>query len=163
LVIDLSIFSSMVAQLAVLDISSSSIKLVELSIDDKGAYKLERYGIEPLPRDAVVDGNINNLEAAADAVGRALRRFGALKSVAVALPAASVITKRIVLPEVRCFAAVAARGPAEARRARSARQPPGGRHLRQRRDRLLLPRPPARAAREQSRGAARPARVPAHA
>lgn len=97
--IDLSIFSSRVAQLAGLDISSSSIKLVELSIDDKGAYKLERYGIEPLPRDAVVDGNINNLEAAADAVGRALRRFGALKSVAVALPAASVITKRIVLPE----------------------------------------------------------------
>ena len=39
-------FSSRVAQLAGLDISSSSIKLVELSIDDKGAYKLERYGIE---------------------------------------------------------------------------------------------------------------------
>ena len=46
-----------------LDISSSSVKMVELVEAGKGAYRLERYAIEPLPQDAVVDGNINNLEA----------------------------------------------------------------------------------------------------
>ena len=52
------------------DISSSAIKLVELSEVGKGAYRLERYVIEPLPRDVVSDGNIANL----DQVTEALRR-----------------------------------------------------------------------------------------
>ena len=37
--------------------------MVELAEAGKGAYRLERYAIEPLPKDAVVDGNIANLEA----------------------------------------------------------------------------------------------------
>jgi len=74
--------------------------MVELSERDKGGYNVERYAIEPLPRDAVVDGNIANLDAVADAVGRLLRRFGSgVKNVAMALPAASVITKKIILPD----------------------------------------------------------------
>lgn len=98
--IDFSIFGSKARQLAGLDISSSSIKMVELSERDKGGYNVERYAIEPLPRDAVVDGNIANLDAVADAVGRLLRRFGSgVKNVAMALPAASVITKKIILPD----------------------------------------------------------------
>ena len=47
------------------DISSSSVKMVELSSTGKGTYKLERYTIEPLPHEAVVDGNIMNLEHSA--------------------------------------------------------------------------------------------------
>ena len=35
------------------DISSSSVKMVELASSGKGRYRLERYTIEPLPRDAV--------------------------------------------------------------------------------------------------------------
>lgn len=98
--IDFSIFGSKARQLAGLDISSSSIKMVELSERDKGGYNVERYAIEPLPRDAVVDGNIANLDAVCDAVGRLLRRFGSgVKNVAMALPAASVITKKIILPD----------------------------------------------------------------
>ena len=97
--IELPFFGSAASQLAGLDISSSSVKLVELSGGDKEAYKVERYAIEPLPRDAVVDGNIANLEAVGEAVRRAFRRFGAgIKNVAMALPASSVITKRIILP-----------------------------------------------------------------
>ncbi|WP_341646100.1 pilus assembly protein PilM [Thauera sp. SDU_THAU2] len=97
--IELPFFGSAANQLAGLDISSSSVKLVELSGGDKEAYKVERYAIEPLPRDAVVDGNIANLEAVGEAVRRALRRFGAgVKNVAMALPASSVITKRVILP-----------------------------------------------------------------
>ena len=37
-------------------------------VADRAAYRVERYSIEPLARDAVVDGNINNLEAVAEAV-----------------------------------------------------------------------------------------------
>ncbi|MGD9871449.1 MAG: pilus assembly protein PilM [Thauera sp.] len=97
--IDLPFFKSAATQLAGLDISSSSVKLVELSGGDKDAYKVERYAIEPLPRDAVVDGNIASLEAVSEAIKRAVRRFGAAKNVAVALPSSSVITKKVMLPE----------------------------------------------------------------
>ena len=73
--------------------------MVELSDAGKGVQRIERYTIEPLPRDAVVDGNITNLEAVAEAVKRAWKRLGSsVKHVAMALPAAAVITKRIVVP-----------------------------------------------------------------
>jgi type IV pilus assembly protein PilM len=98
-VIELPFFGAAASQLAGLDISSSSVKLVELAGGDKEGYKVERYAIEPLPRDAVTDGNIANLEAVSDAVKRALRRFGpGVRNVAMALPASSVITKKIILP-----------------------------------------------------------------
>src|SRR6266700_1627875 len=58
------------------DISSSALKLVELSETGKGSYRLERYAIEPLPRDVVADGNIANLDQVADALRRAHRRRG---------------------------------------------------------------------------------------
>lgn len=96
---DFQLFRPKARQLAGLDISSSSVKIVELSGGDKEGYRIERYAIEPLPRDAVVDGNIANLEGVGDAIKRALRRLGSgLKQVAVALPASAVITKKIILP-----------------------------------------------------------------
>ena len=81
------------------DISSSSVKMVELSGETKAGFQIERYAIEPLPRDAVSDGNIANLEAVSESLRRCLRRMASsTKLVAMALPASSVITKRIVLP-----------------------------------------------------------------
>ena len=59
--LDLSIFNPKSRALIGLDISSSSVKMVELSGDAKGGYKVERYAIEALPRDAVADGNIVTL------------------------------------------------------------------------------------------------------
>lgn len=98
--IEFSLFGSKSRQLAGLDISSSSVKMVELSDGGRGGYRVERYVIEPLPRDAMVDGNVANLEAVSDGVKRALRRFGTgIRNVALALPASSVITKKIFLPE----------------------------------------------------------------
>lgn len=98
--IKLSLFGSKARQLAGLDISSSSVKMVELSGDEAGGYRIERYAIETLPRDTVTDGNIANLEAVGDAVKRLVRRMGGgVKNVAVALPATAVITKKIYLPE----------------------------------------------------------------
>ncbi|MCZ6898119.1 MAG: pilus assembly protein PilM, partial [Betaproteobacteria bacterium] len=54
------------------DISPSSVKMVELSAVGKNnnAYRVERYAIEPLSKDAMLDGNIVNLEA----VGESLER-----------------------------------------------------------------------------------------
>jgi type IV pilus assembly protein PilM len=69
-----------------LDISSSSVKMLEIVESGKG-FVVERHAIEPLPKDAVVDGNINNLEAVADAVKRGHKRLGTrTKHVAMAVP-----------------------------------------------------------------------------
>ncbi|MCK9202103.1 MAG: pilus assembly protein PilM [Gallionella sp.] len=82
------------------DISASSVKMVELSeVPKKGGYVVERYVIEPLPKDAVSDGNIANLDAVAESLQRAWKRMGTrIKNVSLALPAAAVITKKILLP-----------------------------------------------------------------
>ena len=82
-----------------IDISSTALKLVELSETGKGTYRLERYAIEPLVRDVVADGNIANLDLVADALKRAHKRLGSRnRNVALALPAAMVITKKIIVP-----------------------------------------------------------------
>jgi type IV pilus assembly protein PilM len=81
-----------------LDISSSSVKMVEIVDAGKGACRVERYAIEPLPRDAIVDGNINNLEAVTECVRRAHKRLATrTKHVAMAVPTGAVITKKIVV------------------------------------------------------------------
>jgi type IV pilus assembly protein PilM len=73
--------------------------MVELAGDEKGGYRVERYAIEALPRDAVVDGKVVNVEAIGDTITKAWKRMGATtKYVAMALPAAAVITKKIILP-----------------------------------------------------------------
>jgi len=45
-----------------LDISTSGVKLVELSEITTNEFRLERFASEPLPRGAIVDGNIENIE-----------------------------------------------------------------------------------------------------
>src|SRR5436309_14072142 len=81
------------------DISSSALKLVELSEMGKGAYRLERYAIEPLPKDVVTDGNIANLDQVSEALRRAHKRLGSRnRNIAMALPTAMVITKKIIVP-----------------------------------------------------------------
>lgn len=81
-----------------LDISSGSIKLVELSASGKN-LRLERYAIEPLPKGVMVDGNIDNMDSASEIVSRAVKKLGSRnKNVALAMPSAQVITKRIFLP-----------------------------------------------------------------
>ena len=45
--------------------------MVELSAVSGGGYRVERYAIEALPREAVADGNIANLEAVSEAIRRA--------------------------------------------------------------------------------------------
>ena len=94
-----SLFPSKNPPLIGLDLSSSSVKVVELAGTMEAGYRLERYAIEPLPKGAITDGNIENIEAVSEAVRRAVRKSGTRsRNVALALPSAAVITKKIILP-----------------------------------------------------------------
>lgn len=97
--IDLSIFNPKARPLIGVDVSSFAVKMVELADNGNGSFRIEHYAIEPLPKDAVVDGNIANLEATSDTIERCWKRMNtATKYVALALPSAAVITKKIILP-----------------------------------------------------------------
>ena len=78
-----------------LDISSTSVKLLELSLsNDK--YKVESYAVEPLPPNAVVEKNISDVEGVGEAVKRVLTRAkSGSKVAAVAVAGSAVITKTI--------------------------------------------------------------------
>ena len=94
----IDLFTAKAPPLFGLDISSSSVKMLELVDAGKGGYRVERYAIEPLARDSVVDGHINNLEAVGDAVKRAYQRLGTrTKHVAMAVPTGAVISKKIIV------------------------------------------------------------------
>lgn len=94
-----SLFGKKNSAMIGLDISSSGVKLVELSAVGKDELRLERYASEPLPRGAVIDGNIENIEQVSEAVRRVWLKSGTrAKLVALGIPAASVITKKIILP-----------------------------------------------------------------
>ena len=81
-----------------IDISSSAVKVLELS--KSGAeYCVEHYAVEPLPQNAVVEHKITDVGQVAQAVEKAVKRSGTrYKHVAVAVPAAHVITKLIKMP-----------------------------------------------------------------
>ena len=91
----LSVFSKKNNALLGIDISSSSIKLLELS-KSGSKYKVENYSSRPLPDGAVVEKNIANL----DAVGEEMLKLATLtktgtEKAAVAVSGSAVITKII--------------------------------------------------------------------
>lgn len=94
-----SLFRRQAAPLLGLDVSSSSVKLVELSKNASGKLVLDRCAIEPLERGWITDGNVEKFDEVADAVRRLVRKSGTrTKNAALALPPSAVITKKIVLP-----------------------------------------------------------------
>ena len=81
-----------------LDISSTTVKLLELSRND-GKYKVESMAIEPLPDDAVSEKNIQDPEAVGEAIQKAVKKSGTkIKNAAVAVAGSAVITKVITMP-----------------------------------------------------------------
>ena len=87
------------APLLGLDISSSSVKLVELGRDKEGNLVLERCAIEPLERGWITDGNVEKFDEVAQAMRRVVKKSGTrTRNVAMALPPSAVITKKIILP-----------------------------------------------------------------
>ncbi len=85
-----------------LDISSTAVKLLELSRSGgrSGArFRVERYAVEVLPPDAVVEKNIADVDAVGEAIRNVVRRSGSrAKQAAVAVSGSAVITKIITMP-----------------------------------------------------------------
>jgi type IV pilus assembly protein PilM len=82
-----------------LDISSSSVKLVELGQTASGEFVLERFGVEPFEKGWITDGQIEKFDEVAEAVRRVVQKSGTkTKQVVMAMPQSAVITKKIMLP-----------------------------------------------------------------
>src|SRR5574343_1929517 len=82
-----------------LDISSSSVKLVELSQNKNGEMVLERFAMESFEKGWIADGQIEKFDEVADAVRRVVARSGTkTRDAVLAMPQSAVITKKIMLP-----------------------------------------------------------------
>ena len=82
-----------------LDISSSSVKLVELGQSASGEFVLERFGSEPFEKGWITDGQIEKFDEVAEAVRKVVAKSGTkTKQVVMAMPQSAVITKKIMLP-----------------------------------------------------------------
>jgi type IV pilus assembly protein PilM len=89
------LFTPKAPPLVGLDISSTAVKLLQLS-QSGGRYRIEHYAVEPLPPNAV-EKNIVEVEAVGEAIRRAVQRSGIkTKFAAAAVAGSAIITK--VLP-----------------------------------------------------------------
>jgi type IV pilus assembly protein PilM len=81
-----------------LDITPSSIKLIELSLSG-GQYTVDGYAAEATPQNALNEKSIVDADAVGEAIARAVRRAGVrTKDVAVAISGDAAITKIIQMP-----------------------------------------------------------------
>ena len=81
-----------------LDITSSSIKLIELSLSG-GHYTVDSYAAEATPQNAMNEKAIVDADAVGEAIARAARRAGSsTREVAVAIAGDAAITKVIQMP-----------------------------------------------------------------
>ncbi len=81
-----------------LDISSTSVKLLELSRSGN-RYRVETYAVRALPPNAVVEKNINDEAAVAEVIRALVKQSKTkLKHAAVAVAGSAVITKVIEMP-----------------------------------------------------------------
>ena len=81
-----------------IDISSTSVKLIELSKTGSG-FRVESHAVEPLPNEAVAEKVIQDVEAVGEAIRKAVKKSGSkAKEAAAAVPGSAVITKIITMP-----------------------------------------------------------------
>jgi len=96
------LFRSKKQALLGLDISSTAVKLLELSMSSGRSginYRVESYAVEPLPANAVVEKNIADIDAVGQAVLNVVKRAGTkTRQAAVAVSGSAVITKVITMP-----------------------------------------------------------------
>lgn len=94
----MGLFSNNKMQLFGVDVSSSAVKVVQLSKSGQ-KYKIEYYGVDPLPANAVVEKNITEVDLVSAAISNAVRRAGIKrKNAAIAVSGSAVITKTIKMP-----------------------------------------------------------------
>jgi len=91
-------FASKKPPLIGLDISSTSVKMLELS-KSGSSYRIEGIAVEPLPANSMSEKNVVEIEAVGESVKRALHK-SKIKSkfCAIAVAGSSVITKKITMP-----------------------------------------------------------------
>ncbi len=93
-----SLFSKKRAPILGIDISSTSIKLLELSKSASG-YRIESYAVMPLPTNAVIENNIHEVDTVGDALAKVVDKAKTkAKQVALAVAGSAVITKIIDMP-----------------------------------------------------------------
>ncbi len=80
------------------DISSTSVKLLELSRSG-GRYRVESYAVEPLPPNSVMEKSITDAQLVGEAIARAVKKSGTRTRLgACAVAGSAVITKVISMP-----------------------------------------------------------------
>ena len=90
-----SLFNKKSKALVGVDISSTSVKVLELSRNND-RYQVEAYATEPLPPNAIVEQAISNDEAVGEAIRKALGRSrSSVKRAALAVAGSAVITKTV--------------------------------------------------------------------
>jgi type IV pilus assembly protein PilM len=95
------LFGSQYKSLIGLDITPSSIKLVELSAAGKG-YRVECYAAEPTPPNSINERTIVDAPAVGEAIRRAVKRAGTTtKHVAIAISSDATILRKIPLERTR--------------------------------------------------------------
>ena len=91
-------FASRSKPLAGLDITTSSIKLIEMVPNGRG-YKVECYAAEPSPPNSITEKSIVDADAVGEAVRRAVKRASTkVSEVAIAISGDAAITKVIQMP-----------------------------------------------------------------
>ncbi|MEW6132656.1 MAG: pilus assembly protein PilM [Pseudomonadota bacterium] len=96
---NLDVFTAKSPPMLGLDIGTTSVKFVEISSIGKDQYRIENYVIESLPKDAIKEGDVSNADEVVEVLQTAWKRMGSrVKNVVMALPAAAVITKKVLLP-----------------------------------------------------------------
>jgi len=92
------LFKSKQPPIVGVDISSTSVKVLELSRSGND-FKVESHAVEPLPAEAVAEKSIQDVESVGEALRRAMKKSGSkAKLAAVAVPGSAVITKIITMP-----------------------------------------------------------------
>lgn len=80
------------------DIGSSAVKVMEMT-ENRGRYRVERFAVEPLPRNIIVENSITDIDRVGKAIRAAVRKSGSRRSHAVAaVAAAQAISKVINVP-----------------------------------------------------------------
>lgn len=93
------LFTRATKSLVGLDITTSSVKLIELTESARN-YRVESYAAEPTPPNAINEKAIVDAEAVGEAVRRAIKRSGTrTREVAIAISGDAAITKVIQMPK----------------------------------------------------------------
>jgi len=93
-----SLFKRKQSSVLGIDISSTSVKLLELSRSARG-FTVEHHAVEPLPPNTIVEKAISDVAAVGETIRQAIKRAGAkTKNCALAVSGSAAITKVITMP-----------------------------------------------------------------